>query len=246
MSIVMSADSLSHQPVNHVFADVENLKSIDPDLIGWRNVHLHLFMGVQNRKLEIEVVEKLIEHSQVTQLIRCPKPGKNALDFVVAYHLGQEVQSHPKGYFHLVSKDKGFDALIDLLHTRKVKAKRHESWNALKEDSQLKHSCPELSPNDSPTATKPQPTKAQTPATKKVATNSKPSSPEEKLLSNLRKAEKSRPKKRNSLITRVLEILGKNKSGQEAGQLVDLLERQGHIRIDDKGNVTYHLGKSMP
>lgn len=85
---IMQSDVIPHLPVNHVFVDLENVKAIDATVLGGKYLKIHLFVGVQTKKLDVDVVEKLLEHAQVVQMIRSPKQGKNALDFVLAYHLG--------------------------------------------------------------------------------------------------------------------------------------------------------------
>lgn len=47
---------------------------------------------------------------------------------VLAYHMGQWVKQDPTGYFHIVSKDKGFDPLITHLKQLKVSAARHDEF----------------------------------------------------------------------------------------------------------------------
>lgn len=43
------------------------------------------------------------------KFIRLTSPGKNALDFALAFYLGQAAASDPAASFHLVSKDTGYD-----------------------------------------------------------------------------------------------------------------------------------------
>jgi hypothetical protein len=121
----MHTEIAPHSPVNHVFVDFENVKAVDCSVIGGKNLRLYLFLGPQNKKLDIAVVECLLAHAQTVQMIRSPKSGKNALDFVLAYHLGQAVLTDPKGFYHIVSKDTGFDALVELLKSRNTKVKRN-------------------------------------------------------------------------------------------------------------------------
>jgi hypothetical protein len=127
----MQAEVAPHLPLNHVFVDLENVKSIDAAVLGGKNLKLHLFLGPQSKKLDVEVVEKLLENAQAVQMVRTATVGKNALDFVLAYHLGQAVLTDPRGYFHIVSKDAGYDALVELLKSRHVKVNRHADWSGL-------------------------------------------------------------------------------------------------------------------
>lgn len=223
----MSSESPLKLPVNHVFVDVENVKVIDPEVIGAKNLRLHLFLGPQQKKLDVEVVEKLLEHSQTVQMIRSPKPGRNALDFVLAYHLGQAVQDDPMGYFHLVSKDTGFDALVELLKSRHVKVKRHDDWDALRFHSVAK---PHVTV-DAPRKSAPAPS-VGAPTLSPIAA---------KLLENLRKSEKNRPKKQKTLVTHAKNFSGKDKPDAEAEKVVTELQRAGHLTIDEKGTVSYRL-----
>jgi hypothetical protein len=220
----MQTETTPHQPVNHVFVDLENVKSIDAAVIGGKHLRLHVFLGPQNKKLDVEVVEKLLENAQAVQLIRIATVGRNALDFVLAYHLGQAVLADPKGYFHIVSKDAGFDALVDLLKSRHVKVKRHADWTTLHF-----HSTP-----------KPAAAVVITPAElPKLAL----SEAAQKLSENLRKNLKGRPKKEKTLIAHAMNYTGKDKPDAEAKavKVVGELKKAELIAVDDKGAVTYQF-----
>lgn len=219
----MLTETIPHSPVNHVFVDFENVKSIDASVLGGRNVRLNLFLGPQNKKLDVEVVEKLLENAQAVQLVRIATVGRNALDFVLAYHLGQAVLADPKGYFHIVSKDAGFDALVDLLKSRHVKVKRHVDWSTLHFQSTPKSAAAVISPAE--------PTK---PALSEAA---------QKLLENLRKNLKGRPKKEKTLIAHAVNFTGKDKpdADAKAAKVVGELKKAKRIEVDDKGAVTYLL-----
>ncbi len=223
----MSNDTTPHSPVNHIFVDLENVKQIDPAVVGGRNLTLHLFLGPQNKKLDVEVVEKLISHAQMVKLTRINKSGKNALDFILAYHLGQAVLAEPKGYFHIVSKDTGFDALIEHLKSRQVKARRHDDWSGLIA----------LAAN-AEAASKPV-AKPQAPAAAKAGPSL--SAMAAKYLEVLKAHPRNRPKKLKTLQSQALNYTGKEKDPALAEALVESLRKARHFSIDEKGAVTYHL-----
>ena len=50
--------------------------------------------------------------------------GPNALDFHIAYYVGELAAKDPNGYFHIISKDTGFDPLIKHLKLKKIKILR--------------------------------------------------------------------------------------------------------------------------
>jgi hypothetical protein len=57
--------------------------------------------------------------------------GPNALDFHIAFYVGQLAAADPGAYFHIVSKDTGFDPLIRHLKDRNILVQRD---NALEEN----------------------------------------------------------------------------------------------------------------
>jgi hypothetical protein len=225
----MHAEISPSSPVNHVFVDLENVKTIDTAVVASKNLRLYLFLGPQNKKLDVAVVECLLQHSQTVQMIRSPKAGKNALDFVLSYHLGQVVLTDPKGYFHIVSKDTGFDALVELLKSRNTKVKRHDDWKSLSIHASVKP--PAVTAVAAPAA-KPTPDP-------KSPTKSNLSNGAAKMLESLKKSATNRPKKNKTLITHARNFSGKDKPDTDAEKLIAELKRAKALEIDEKGNVSY-------
>ena len=223
----MTTESPPYQPANHVFVDFENVKTIDLAVVSGKNLTFHLFFGPQNLKLDIALVECLLENAQTVKMIRSPKSGKNALDFVLAYHLGQAVLADPKGYFHIVSKDGGFDSLVDLLKAKHVKVKRHADWSGLHFAS---------APKPAVEAPSPTATKAALPSAPKAL-----SAAAETVLGNLRKSAKSRPKRKTTLVSHARSSLGKDTTTDAAENVVEELRKGKYLGIDDKGAVSYQL-----
>jgi len=95
--------------VNYVLVDGENIPDVDLGLFGDKTIHLILLFGARKSKLNVDLVEKLVEHASSVKFIRLTSPGKNALDFALAFYLGQAAASDPAATFHLVSKDTGYD-----------------------------------------------------------------------------------------------------------------------------------------
>jgi len=50
--------------------------------------------------------------------------GQNALDFHIAYYVGELAAVEPDAQFHIISKDKGFDPLIRHLKERNIHVRR--------------------------------------------------------------------------------------------------------------------------
>lgn len=228
----MQTESTPHLPTNHVFVDLENVKVIDLSVIGGKNLTLHLFLGPQNKKLDVEVVELLVEHARTVKMIRSPTAGKNALDFVLAYHLGQAVLADPKGYFHIVSKDLGFDSLVELLRSKHVKVRRHNDWSGLHFTATPKPAAEVKAPAPS---TGPAVPVAKTPAPKPLSSGA------EKVLANLKKSVKNRPRRKQTLVNHAKNFLGKETAVETVARVVAELQKAGHLNIDEKETVTYEL-----
>ena len=219
----MSSATVPHTPQNHVFVDVENIKSINPAVLSLKQLVIHLFLGPMDKKLEVEVVEAILTNSHGVRLIRSPKNGKNALDFVLAYHLGQAAMAEPKAYFHILSKDCGFDSLVELLQSKQIKARRHADWDTLHTALTLKPAIPKS------------PTPPAAPAIKSLSPGV------EKVLSYLTKSPNNRPKKSATLVRQAKSYLGKDATDAMAESVVEELRRSKKITIDEKGGLTYLL-----
>ena len=118
-------------PVNHVFVDYENVHTIDLTVIGSKAVSFTLLLGARQTKLDAALVEKLLQHAATIQLVRLTSSGKNALDFALAYYVGRAVAADPSGYFHIISKDGGYDALIEHLKSKHIRIRRHNDFASL-------------------------------------------------------------------------------------------------------------------
>ena len=58
------------------------------------------------------------------QYIKISGNGRNALDFHIAFYVGQLAMAEPSARFYIVSKDQGFDPLIEHLKTKGIAAAR--------------------------------------------------------------------------------------------------------------------------
>jgi hypothetical protein len=77
-------------------------------------------------------VKHLLKYSDQVELVETGRSGKNALDLVLAAHIGEVKKADPYGYFHILSRDKDFDALIHHLKTQGALAARHGAFSEIK------------------------------------------------------------------------------------------------------------------
>jgi hypothetical protein len=220
----MSTDATKPATVNHVFIDFENVHLIDLSLIGAESYHFTLFIGSKQTKLDTALVEALLAHASSVQLVRVTTSGKNALDLVLAAYVGQAVLANPTARFHIVSKDKDYDALITHLRGRRIAIQRHADCTML--GAGPKSPRPELK------------------AAAKAPAKTKPEKPDAygKLVATL-KSITARPKTKKRLFGLMKSHLEKD-AGEEAMEGVfERLKADGHLSCDDKGRIDYRFAK---
>jgi hypothetical protein len=210
-------------PWNHVFVDFENVTKIDFAALGTKPATYTLLLGAKQTRLETGLVEELMKHAGKVELVRLTSSGKNALDFALAYYIGRAAVVDPTGYFHIVSKDQGFDPLIDHLKSRQIRAHRHDDF------STLSFSGP---PKRTAAAAAPRVAASMVPL---------PELPLERALQHLKKHPNNRPKQEKTLVRHLRNLLGKTATEADAQALMKTLKDKGHVRITDKGPVSYHL-----
>ena len=217
--------------LNHIFVDFENVQKIDPAVIGGKTARITLLMGPLNKKLDMNVVEELLKHPSALQFVRLASSGRNALDFALAYYLGRAAVGDPQGRFHIVSKDKGFDPLVEHLQSKGLQIMRHDSFATL---SLSRPATAKVSP--------PSPARAKSKPKAKVRTaKSRLNELAIRALEHLRKATTKPPKNLQKLVSHLGTHLGKKITASEVPGLVESLRSDGFLAIDEKGVVTYDL-----
>lgn len=116
---------------NYIFIDFENVQETDWERIMGKPVMVTVVLGAQHKAISVPVVKKLLKCPGQVQLVETKRTGKNAADFVLAELIGEQKKSDPHGYFHIVSKDRGFDATIEHLRENKVLAARRASFSEI-------------------------------------------------------------------------------------------------------------------
>lgn len=117
--------------INYIFIDFENVQETDFDRIAGKPVKVTLVLGERHKKLPVELVSKLLKYAAQVELVETKRNGKNALDLVLAQHIGEAKKADPHGYFHIVSKDKDFDALIGHLKDNDTLAARRSAFSEI-------------------------------------------------------------------------------------------------------------------
>jgi hypothetical protein len=112
---------------NYVLIDYENvqpsaLSALDKDFF-----KVFVFVGANQTKVNFDIVEALQRLGANGQYIKISGNGSNALDFHIAYFIGRLAAQDEAPFFHIISKDTGFDPLIAYLKANKIYACRSKS-----------------------------------------------------------------------------------------------------------------------
>src|SRR6476660_6471453 len=97
---------------NIVLIDFENVQADSLHLLASEHFRVLLFVGANQSKLPFETVAAMQKLGVRAEYVKITGNGSNALDFHIAYYIGVLSTSEPSPYFHIVSKDTGFDPLI--------------------------------------------------------------------------------------------------------------------------------------
>jgi hypothetical protein len=109
---------------NHVLIDFE---SVQPDSLGaleQEHFKVHIFVGANQTKLPFGVAAAIQRMGSRANYVKISGNGPNALDFHIAFYIGQLAAEDSSAYFHIISKDTGFDPLIQHLKIRNIFAGR--------------------------------------------------------------------------------------------------------------------------
>lgn len=94
-----------------ILIDLENVQKVDLSLAPC-DVRVLVFYGVTQKKLPEELVVQAQPLGTRLQWIKISGQGPNALDFHIAFYLGQELAHRPTSECTIFSRDTGFDPLI--------------------------------------------------------------------------------------------------------------------------------------
>ena len=116
---------------NFILVDYENEQPEFDALKGTElPFQLIIFFGASQNKIPLALATSVQSFGERAKYIQIASSGKNALDFHIAFHLGALVQRHSDGNFHIIAKDRGYDALVRHLQDQGINAHR---WKSLED-----------------------------------------------------------------------------------------------------------------
>jgi hypothetical protein len=111
---------------NYVLIDFENVQPKNLEILSNHPFKVFVFVGASQARIPFELAAAMQQLGDDAQYVKIGGNGKNALDFHLAFYVGELVAKDPEAYFHIISKDTGFDPLIKHLKARKVRIQREK------------------------------------------------------------------------------------------------------------------------
>lgn len=212
--------------------DYENVQVQSLALLKEDNFNVIIFLGKTNTKLDKSLVIQIQQRGEKARYVELETSGKNALDFHIAYYIGQLSSSDPSGCFHVISKDTGFDPLLQHLKSKKISAVRSESIETMPCFEQRKTEANKQVPKaKEKSVTKPEVSEKQ--RHHKYFTE---------YLTVLIKRHPANPKTIAGLFNHMKSHLDKNMTNQTFQKLLQAFVQNGYIKLNDK-KLTYTLPK---
>lgn len=111
----------------YILIDYENVQPDAMAALEREHFHVFVFVGASQAKVTYDVASVLQPMGDRAVYIKIAGNGSNALDFHIAYFIGLLSAKEPDANFHIVSKDTGFDPLLQYLKSKKIAASRVKS-----------------------------------------------------------------------------------------------------------------------
>ena len=111
-------------PTNHVLIDFENVQPKNLSILANHPFKVFVFIGASQTKVPRHVAVAMQALGDRAKYVEIDGNGPNALDFHIAYYIGELAAADPTGSFHIISKDRGFDPLIRHLKGKNIQVRR--------------------------------------------------------------------------------------------------------------------------
>ena len=126
-----------------LLVDYENVQQIESSQLP-DDVAVRIFIGAKQVKVQRQVLELVSSRPEKVKPVFIDGQASNALDFHIAFYLGEYAATMPGARFLILSKDKDYDPLIRHLTSRGVECERIADLSAAdlrpKADEKLEYS----------------------------------------------------------------------------------------------------------
>ena len=109
---------------NYVLIDFENVQPGNLEVLQHHSFKVMVFVGATQTKIPFDLASAMQALGDSARYVKISGSGNNALDFHIAYYVGELAVKNPGAFFHIISRDTGFDPLIKHLKSRKINIQR--------------------------------------------------------------------------------------------------------------------------
>ncbi len=241
---------------NYLFIDYENVQPTIPPELTTHRITMLVFLGAGQTKIGVELAMLVHQLGKRATYVRACTAGANALDFHITYYLGLLAGRDATAHFHIVSKDTGFDPLIQHMRTKSIHVYRAADLPELvflkpARSTNPVPAPPPAAPPPASIAAAPSPAPpAKTPSapTAKKTTSAPVARPSpsvkthsiDQVIDDLKKRKQARPRTVSALANTINSVFSMTLSEFEQAALIHTLQQRGLLTIDGTA-VTYHL-----
>lgn len=203
-----------------LLVDYENIGRLDLSSIP-AGVRVPFFFGASQKTVPTEFLKAALKLGERFVPIDIEGHGKNALDFHIAYYLGETLAQQPATRCVILSKDKGFDPLVRHLVGRGFAVRRVAT---LAETFAMAQASPKAAAVKAPAVSR---TPARTAARSRATPTVTPLARALKRLGGM--AAEKRPHKRRRLVADLHSHFAKQLSEAEVNAVVDEMLAAGQL-----------------
>lgn len=109
---------------HYILIDFENVQPSSLEALKQQPFNIVVFVGANQVKIPFGLAADMQALGEAARYVKVDGTGKNALDFHIAYYIGELSARDPKACFHVISRDTGFDTLIQHLRSRDIRVQR--------------------------------------------------------------------------------------------------------------------------
>jgi hypothetical protein len=118
---------------NYVLIDFENVQPQSLDHLASEHFKVFVFAGAK-QKLTVDFAASVQPLGPRAEYIQITGNGRSALDFHIAYYMGQLAAADSSACFYIVSNDSGFDPLIQHLKSKGIFARKVKTVTQIPRD----------------------------------------------------------------------------------------------------------------
>ena len=193
----------------YILVDFENVQPKNMGLLQGGTYKIRVFVGAKQHKISLDTARALQTFGPDAEYVQIESSGKNALDFHIAYYLGQLAAKNNVASFIVISKDTGFDPLIQHLRSQKITCQRVDAIADIFSAKAKKEG-------------------ASTASGESLADKA------DAVIDNLKKRKSAKPAKIDKLRSTINALFKKLLTEDELDNIIEVLEQRKTISVSDK------------